>query len=161
MIFFKSFVVQVLPLLPRPLTMNTIGKKYRIRQCSKCPGDTEYYCVSCLRCLCPHCKENHVTDLHDLTTEDYDVVIYSDKFNNINKKGQSIPKQEICARHPCNVYIKYCETCKIPVCDLCFGQKTHRFPFSLFDQNKHNVLDIQKTFRKKATAISRNSLHQK
>nr|XP_034320657.1 uncharacterized protein LOC105323903 [Crassostrea gigas]XP_034320658.1 uncharacterized protein LOC105323903 [Crassostrea gigas]XP_034320660.1 uncharacterized protein LOC105323903 [Crassostrea gigas] len=96
--------------------MDTASSKYRIHQCSKCPGDTEYYCVSCPCDLCPQCKENHVKDLQ---TIDHDVVSHRDKIN-------YIPTQEICVRHPSHVYIKYCEPCELPVCFHCRKHRTHR-----------------------------------
>ncbi|XP_062608959.1 uncharacterized protein LOC134270729 [Saccostrea cucullata] len=36
----------------------------KIRQCSRCQGDTEYYCNTCNHDLCLRCKERHVIDLH-------------------------------------------------------------------------------------------------
>eukprot|EP00105_Crassostrea_gigas_P006072 XP_011419872.2 PREDICTED: uncharacterized protein LOC105322715 [Crassostrea gigas] len=96
--------------------MDTAGSIYRVNQCSKCPGDTEYYCLSCPCDLCPQCKENHVKDLK---TIDHDVVSHGDKIN-------YIPTQEICVRHPSHVYTKYCEPCELPVCSYCRKHRTHR-----------------------------------
>uniref|UniRef100_K1QH54 Uncharacterized protein n=1 Tax=Magallana gigas TaxID=29159 RepID=K1QH54_MAGGI len=62
----------------------------RLTICSKCPGDTEYYCVSCEWDLCTLCKESHVKDLQ---TIDYDVVSYRETIS-------YIPTQEICVKHP-------------------------------------------------------------
>ncbi|XP_052681748.1 uncharacterized protein LOC128162550 [Crassostrea angulata] len=76
--------------------METASTPCKVHQCSKCPGDTEYYCVSCPCDLCPQCKENHVKDLQ---TIDHDVVSHRDKIN-------YIPTQEICVRHPSHVYRK-------------------------------------------------------
>uniref|UniRef100_K1RIX9 Brain tumor protein n=1 Tax=Magallana gigas TaxID=29159 RepID=K1RIX9_MAGGI len=100
---------------------------YRAHQCSKCPGDTEYYCVSCPCELCPQCKESHVQDLQ---TIDHDVVSHRDKIN-------YIPTQEICVRHPRNVYKKYCQTCEHPVCYHC---RKHR---------NHTQLDVREPFQTK------------
>nr|XP_011445835.3 uncharacterized protein LOC105341171 [Crassostrea gigas] len=88
----------------------------KVHQCSKCPGDTEYYCISCPCDLCPQCKENHVKDLQ---TIDHNVVSHRDKIN-------YIPTQEICLRHPSHVYIKYCEPCQVPVCYHCKEHINHR-----------------------------------
>ncbi|XP_065929821.1 uncharacterized protein [Magallana gigas] len=88
----------------------------QVHQCSKCPGDTEYYCVSCTSDLCPQCKENHVKDLN---TIDHDVVSHRYKFN-------YIPTQEISVRHQRNVYINYCEICQVPVCYHCTQHRSHR-----------------------------------
>nr|XP_034319690.1 uncharacterized protein LOC117687382 [Crassostrea gigas]XP_034319691.1 uncharacterized protein LOC117687382 [Crassostrea gigas]XP_034319692.1 uncharacterized protein LOC117687382 [Crassostrea gigas]XP_034319693.1 uncharacterized protein LOC117687382 [Crassostrea gigas]XP_034319694.1 uncharacterized protein LOC117687382 [Crassostrea gigas]XP_034319695.1 uncharacterized protein LOC117687382 [Crassostrea gigas]XP_034319696.1 uncharacterized protein LOC117687382 [Crassostrea gigas]XP_03431969 len=94
----------------------TASFSFRLHQCSKCPGDTEYHCVSCPCDLCPQCKENHVKDLQ---TIDHDVVSHRDKIN-------YIPKQEICVRHPSHVYTKYCEPCELPFCFHCRKHRTHR-----------------------------------
>ncbi|XP_052694537.1 uncharacterized protein LOC128172868 [Crassostrea angulata] len=96
--------------------MDTASSPYGVNQCSKCPGDTAYYCVSCPCDLCPQCKENHVKDLQ---TIDHDVVSRRDKIN-------YIPTQEICVRHPSHVYTKYCEPCQVPVCFHCRKHRTHR-----------------------------------
>nr|XP_034320706.1 uncharacterized protein LOC105333854 [Crassostrea gigas] len=96
--------------------MDTGSSPCQVHQCSKCRGDTAYYCVSCPCDLCPQCKENHVKDLQ---TIDHDVVSHRDKIN-------YIPTQEICVRHPSHVYTKYCEPCQVPVCFHCRKHRTHR-----------------------------------
>ncbi|XP_052682084.1 tripartite motif-containing protein 2-like [Crassostrea angulata] len=96
--------------------METASIPCKVHQCSKCLGDTEYYCVSCPCDLCPQCKENHVKDLQ---TIDHDVVSHLDKIN-------YIPTQEICVRHPSHVYRKYCEPCQVPVCYHCTQLGNHR-----------------------------------
>eukprot|EP00105_Crassostrea_gigas_P044584 XP_019928732.1 PREDICTED: uncharacterized protein LOC105342850 [Crassostrea gigas] len=96
--------------------MDTASSTYSTHKCSKCPGDTEYHCVSCPCDLCPQCKENHVKDLQ---TIDHDVVSHRDKIN-------YIPTQEVCVRHPSHVYTKYCESCQVPVCFHCRKHRTHR-----------------------------------
>ncbi|XP_065932341.1 uncharacterized protein [Magallana gigas] len=94
----------------------TASFSFRLHQCSKCPGDTAYYCVSCPCDLCPQCKENHVKDLQ---TIDHDVVSHRDKIN-------YIPTQEICVRHPSHVYTKYCEPCQVPACNNCQTHRKHK-----------------------------------
>nr|XP_034319656.1 uncharacterized protein LOC117680509 isoform X2 [Crassostrea gigas] len=94
----------------------TASFSFRLSQCSKCPGDTAYHCVSCPCDLCPQCKENHVKDLQ---TIDHDVVSHRDKIN-------YIPTQEVCVRHPSHVYTKYCKPCQVPVCYHCRKHRTHR-----------------------------------
>nr|XP_019928081.2 uncharacterized protein LOC105341154 [Crassostrea gigas] len=89
---------------------------YRVNLCSKCPKHTEYYCESCPCDLCLKCKENHVIDLK---TVDHQIMAYRDKFNYISN-------EEICVRHPSNVYIKYCEPCNLPVCYFCTIHKKHK-----------------------------------
>ncbi|XP_065929641.1 uncharacterized protein [Magallana gigas] len=96
--------------------METASTPCKVHQCSKCPGDTEYYCVSCQCDLCPQCKENHVKDLQ---TIDHDVVSHRNKLN-------YIPTQEICVRHPGHVYTKYCEPCQVPVCYDCRKHRNHQ-----------------------------------
>ncbi|XP_052680950.1 uncharacterized protein LOC128161660 [Crassostrea angulata] len=118
--------------------MDPASTTYKVHQCSKCPGDTEYYCVSCPCDLCQKCKENHVKNLQ---TIDHNVVSHHEKFNNI-------PTQEICGRHPSHVYIKYCESSQVPVCDSCFGHKSHRFPITLI-KRRHKFKSIQLTYQTK------------
>ncbi|XP_052692696.1 uncharacterized protein LOC128170970 [Crassostrea angulata] len=107
--------------------MDIASSPYRVYHCFKCPGDTEYHCVSCPCDLCPQCKENHVKDLQ---TIDHDVVSHRDQIN-------YIPTQEICVRHPSQVYIKYCEPCQLPVCFHCRKHRNHR------------QLDVRTAFRTK------------
>uniref|UniRef100_K1P850 Tripartite motif-containing protein 2 n=1 Tax=Magallana gigas TaxID=29159 RepID=K1P850_MAGGI len=119
--------------------METASTPCKVHQCSKCPGDTEYHCVSCPCDLCPQCKENHVKDLQ---TIDHDVVSHRDKIN-------YIPTQEICVRHPSHVYTKYCEPCQVPVCDSCSEDQSHRFPISLFNKRRHKIESIQAAYQTK------------
>uniref|UniRef100_K1PP94 Tripartite motif-containing protein 2 n=1 Tax=Magallana gigas TaxID=29159 RepID=K1PP94_MAGGI len=107
--------------------MHPTSTTYRVHQCSKCPGDTEYYCISCLCDLCQKCKENHVKDLK---TIDNDVVTHRDKIN-------YIPTQEYCVRHPSKVYRKYCEPCQVSACNNC---QKHR---------KHKKIHIRKAYKTK------------
>eukprot|EP00105_Crassostrea_gigas_P040506 XP_019924654.1 PREDICTED: uncharacterized protein LOC105332693 [Crassostrea gigas] len=119
--------------------MDTANSLYSTHKCSKCPGDTEYHCVSCPCDLCPQCKENHVKDLQ---TIDHDVVSHRDRIN-------YIPTQEICVRHPSHVYTKYCEPCQVPVCDSCSEDQSHRFRSFLYGQGQHEILDIQIAYKTK------------
>nr|XP_034308067.1 uncharacterized protein LOC117683178 [Crassostrea gigas] len=96
--------------------METASAAYKVRQCSACPGTTEYYCEVCPCDLCKKCKENKV--MH-LKTIDHNVMTFRDKSNNISE-------QEFCVRHPRNLYRMYCEYCQVPVCDFCFGHKYHK-----------------------------------
>ncbi|XP_052693196.1 uncharacterized protein LOC128171447 [Crassostrea angulata] len=105
----------------------TASSPCQVHLCSKCPGDTAYYCVSCPCDLCPQCKENHVKDLK---TIDHDVVSHRDKIS-------YIPTQEICVRHPRHVYTKYCEPCQVPACNNC---QTHR---------KHTQIDVTTAYKTK------------
>lgn len=96
--------------------MDTTNIPYSIHQCSECPGDTEYHCISCTCDLCPQCKKKH---LKDLKTIDRDVVTHRDKI-------KYTPTEEICVRHSSNVYKNYCEPCKLPVCYHCRKHRNHR-----------------------------------
>lgn len=73
--------------------MDAASTQYRVRVCSMCPGDAEYFCASCLCNLFLHCRENHV---NNLKTIDHNVVI--------RKKYHYMPIQELCMTHPGNAY---------------------------------------------------------
>lgn len=121
--------------------MVTRTTQYRVHQCSQCPGDTEYYCKSCLCELCLWCKENHAKDLN---TIHHNVMLYTNIIN-------YTPTQEICLKHPFNLYKLYCEHCQVPMCDSCSGHQSHILPISisLFGNGHHKILTIQKAFRTK------------
>lgn len=95
--------------------MDTADIQCGVRQCSKCPRDTEYYCASCPCELCGKCKENHV---QDLKTIDHNVIVYFGKYDNITN-------QEIYARVPSNVNGKWCELCDLYDCSYCVKQNKH------------------------------------
>lgn len=114
---------------------------YKVRQCSKCPGDARYYCVSCTCGLCPRCEESHV-HVKDLETLYPEVLTYSEKLKCILKK-------EFCVKHPSNVYKIYCQLCQVPLCDSFFGHESHRFPISLLGKRRHNFQSIQEAYRTK------------
>ncbi|XP_061171136.1 uncharacterized protein LOC133180685 [Saccostrea echinata] len=93
----------------------------KVRQCSQCQLDTEFYCNTCKHDLCLQCKERHVIDLDTMY---HDVVVFREKHDYIQK-------QETCVRHTDKSYRKYCQSCELPVCVKCIG---HR---------KHKILDIR------------------
>ncbi|XP_056003836.1 uncharacterized protein LOC130046518 isoform X3 [Ostrea edulis] len=109
--------------------MDTLGlsTQLKVRQCSQCQGDTEFYCNTCKRDLCLQCKEKHVIDLH---TKHHDVVIYREKFN-------YILRQEICVRHPDRFYEMFCQSCELSVCFRCL------------EHRKHQILDIRTAYQTK------------
>ncbi|XP_056003830.1 uncharacterized protein LOC125672861 [Ostrea edulis] len=109
--------------------MDTLGlsTQLKVRQCSQCQGDTEFYCNTCKRDLCLQCKEKHVIDLH---IKHHDVVIYREKFN-------YIPRQEICVRHPDRFYEMFCQSCELSVCFRCL------------EHRKHQILDIRTAYQTK------------
>lgn len=65
--------------------MDIKSTQFRVRQCSRCLDDTEYFCVSCQIDLCLSCKQNH---LHDLRTMDHNVVLCHENFDFIQKEGK-------------------------------------------------------------------------
>ncbi|XP_062621174.1 uncharacterized protein LOC134282791 [Saccostrea cucullata] len=88
----------------------------KVRLCSECQGDTEYYCNTCKLDLCLPCKERHFIDLH---TKHDDVVIYREKY-------EYITKQETCVRHRGIFYHEYCLSCKLPICFQCTEHRNHQ-----------------------------------
>lgn len=97
--------------------MDATNTKYRIRQCSTCPGDLIYFCVTCSSDLCLACKEMHM--IMNLNKDMCNVITYREKSNYLQK-------HEICMRHPNNFYTKYCELCTIPICTECTDHRKHR-----------------------------------
>ncbi|XP_062568070.1 uncharacterized protein LOC134230320 [Saccostrea cucullata] len=87
----------------------------KIRQCSQCHRDTEFYCNTCKQDLCLQCKERHVTDL---ATIYHDVVA-------LREKHDSIQKQESCVKHPNKIHSQFCYSCDIPVCVKCTEHREH------------------------------------
>lgn len=97
--------------------MDATITKCRIRQCSKCPGDLKYFCVTCSSDLCLKCKENHM--MMNSNKDMCNVIIYREKSNYLQK-------HDICMRHPNNVNTKYCELRRIPICTECTDHRNHR-----------------------------------
>lgn len=117
--------------------MNTSSNQGRVRLCSKCQGDTEYFCVSCQCDLCPSCKENHVIDLKTLN---HNIFMFREK--------SDVLKQEVCEEHQNKLYKNYCAICLVlPVCNYWLGHRSHRFPFSSVNQKQHKLLNIQAIYR--------------
>lgn len=58
--------------------MNSESSQSRVRHCSICDEDTEYYCESCSCDLCFSCKENHLQEQNKLN---HKVVTYWEKYN--------------------------------------------------------------------------------
>ncbi|XP_056006934.1 uncharacterized protein LOC125665424, partial [Ostrea edulis] len=96
-------------------TERSFTTQCKLRQCSQCQGDTEFYCSTCKRDLCLQCKEKHVIDLH---TKHHDVVIYREKF-------KCVSLRETCVRHPNRKYRMFCDQCKYSVCKHCTDHRTH------------------------------------
>ncbi|XP_056007448.1 uncharacterized protein LOC125653150 isoform X2 [Ostrea edulis] len=96
-------------------TERSFTTQCKLRQCSQCQGDTEFYCNTCKRDLCLQCKEKHVIDLDTIY---HDVVIYREKFN-------CFPLRETCVRHPKRKYRMFCDQCNYSVCKRCTDHRTH------------------------------------
>lgn len=116
--------------------MNTSSNQGRVRLCSKCQGDTEYFCVSCQCDLCLSCKENHVIDLKTLN---HYVFMFREK--------TGVLKQYVCEEHQNKLYKNYCAICQVPVCNYWLGHRSHRFPFISVNQKQHKLLNIQTIYR--------------
>lgn len=129
--------------------MDTTNTKYRIRQCSNCPGNLEYVCVTCSSDLCVQCGRNHM--MKNLNKDTCNVILYREKSNYIEK-------HEICVRHPNNVYTKYCELCKIPICTICTDHRNHRQTDvgTAYEEKRRNM-EIIKKIKNEALPI-RNAL---
>lgn len=87
----------------------------KIQHCSRCQGNTEFYCRECSIDLCSMCKENHCINLD---SKDHEVVNYRNKVINP-------PEQAACERHQDNVYETFCKQCKIPICVHCREHAQH------------------------------------
>ena len=110
-----------------------------VKQCSRCPEYTEYYCHSCQKDLCQRCKLVHVIDLY---TKHHEVTIYREKFNYISKR-------EKCFNHRNCIYNKYCEPCEVPVCDSASDHKSQGVFFFAGMFSKHKVVNISESYHEK------------
>ncbi|XP_052694087.1 uncharacterized protein LOC128172333 isoform X4 [Crassostrea angulata] len=125
---------------------------YKIRQCSKCTRNTEYFCKSCPCDLCRQCTENHI---HDLTTIDHDVVVYRNTLN-------FIPNQNSCVTHGSISYGLYCKNCQTPVCLFCLEHKEHRLldVKTEYESKQKHLKEIIHTI-KSVTLFQRSALKTK
>lgn len=76
--------------------------KYKVRLCSKCPGDTTYLCEACDTYLCFSCKEAHFKTLN------HDGYIDREK-----------PKKVYCSSHSGRISQMFCEVCNLAFCKQC------------------------------------------
>lgn len=97
----------------------------KVRQCSKCTENTEYFCQDCQHDVCRQCKQTHDFDLE---TKHHDVTIY-------REKKYLVLKKEMCKLHPNKPYIKYCKLCEFPFC------------FSCTEHRNHPVMDIRRAYK--------------
>lgn len=115
------------------------GSQYRVHQCSKCPGDTEYFCNLCPCELCFQCQENHA---HVEKTIHNKVVVYCDKF-------KYIPEKEICVKHINNKYRSVCRLCQVPMCEFCSDHHFHMLLVSFLSQGRQTTQTIWGTYIEK------------
>lgn len=145
--FFTFFIGCVFQDL-NSLVMDAASQLCKVRECFKCQGNTEYFCGLCSLELCFQCAQNHT---NDLKTKDHNLKIYRDKFN-------FICKQEICMRHHESVYKKYCESCQVPMCDLCSEHKVRKLLTCPFTLSMHKTLSIREAY-KTQHQIHRETFH--
>lgn len=126
--------------------MDVTNTKYRIRQCSNCPEDLKYFCLTCLSNLCLQCGENHM--MKNSNKDLYNVITYREKSNYLQN-------HEICVRHPSNVYTEYCELCKIPICTDCTDHRNHRQTDvgTAYEENRRTKEIIIKKIQNEALSI--------
>lgn len=71
--------------------MITASNNCKVRNCSKCRENAEFYCKLCRCDFCLQCKEKHV---QDFVTIDHNVVVYRDKFKRTSEQElQNVYKQ--------------------------------------------------------------------
>ena len=114
------------------MTSKILSSHVNVSHCCQCQGDTEYYCLTCKKNLCPACKIQH--SMH-LDTKEHNVRLY--KYRN------RIPNpHEPCAKHPSKDNEMYCDVCVIPFCIDCTEHKDH------------NVRDIMTVYREHKNIIN-------
>ena len=96
----------------------------KVKICSQCLGDTEFYCQDCEDNLCWDCKDSHVANLD---TKHHYVMLYREKMNFMQKRK--------CVQHENKFYDTFCKKCEIPICFQC---RKHR---------KHDKQDIIEAYR--------------
>lgn len=117
--------------------MSTANTQYKIRQCSMCLEETNYFCLACTRCMCSQCRMKH---WFNLNTTDHNVVKYREQFNYNHRL-------EVCAKHRNKDYRKYCEPCKRPVCSDC---RAHEMQKAGYDTKRQQYSETIQTIRSNA-----------
>lgn len=111
-----------------------------IKTCSLCTGYTEYYCHSCKKDLCLHCKAVHVIDLD---TTHHTVTIYREKIQNLSIR-------HTCVMHNNKLYNKNLNLvkllCVILALIIVISLEYPRFCRFLF-QSKHTHLGIRAAYK--------------
>lgn len=98
-----------------------LSTQYRVRQCSKCRSNSEYFCLKCTTELCRACAEKHLLDLN---TIDHNIMIY-------RMKNDQPSVLEFCKTHPKEIYRLYCVTCDVPLCIKHDMHTTHDVSFGI------------------------------
>lgn len=113
-----------------------INSRTNVKKCSLCQKETEFYCHSCIKDLCRHCKAIHVIDLD---TKHHEVTIY-------REKCKYFPKQDGYLIHRNRIYNKYCESCDV----LVFYSRPRPIPsLSFREHNKHKIFDMWAAYQTK------------
>ena len=120
------------------MTSKNLSSYVNVSRCSECYGDTEYYCLTCEKNLCPTCKMKH--SIH-LDTIEHDIKLY--KYKN------RVPcTREPCEKHPKQVYEMYCKVCDLPLCVHCEDHKEHNIEdiMAVFEEQKQIINVKRDTF---------------
>lgn len=110
-----------------------------VKKCSLCQKETEFYCHSCIKDLCRHCKAIQVIDLD---TKHHEVTINREKF-------KYFPKQDGCLIHRNRIYDKYCESCEVPVFYSSHRPFPSLFYFSTREHKKHKIVGMWAAYQTK------------
>ena len=107
-----------------------------IKPCSLCPGFTEYYCPSCQKDLCRHCRSMSPIWIPSIM-----------KWEFTEKKIKYLLKREKFTIHRHCIYDIYCEPCKVFACDCCSDHKPQAFSllacFYPKNESKHKIFSIR------------------
>lgn len=116
-----------------------INSKTNVKKCSLCPKETEYYCHSCIKDLCRHCKAIYVIDLD---SKHHEVTIY-------REKSKCFLKQDGYLMHRNRIYNKYCESCEVPVFYSCPRPFSSLSYFSTREHNNHKLFGMWTAYQTK------------
>nr|XP_022306259.1 uncharacterized protein LOC111112774 isoform X3 [Crassostrea virginica] len=123
-------VVLIDGLVANTMTSKKINSHVNLSHCSRCQGDTEYYCLTCEQNLCPACKIKHSINLD---TKEHDTRLY--KYKN------TIPRtREPCKNHPNQDYEMYCKKCDIPFCVDCEDHEAHSVQDAMTVYKEHEEI---------------------
>lgn len=113
--FFSFISIDFIQKVQTKIVMETSNSQCRVRQCFYCENDTQFFCAFCSRDFCARCQEIHSTNM---SVNYHDVVIYREKL-------RIFSKDEVCTIHPDGYSKFYCETCELPICNLCTSHRQH------------------------------------